>query len=580
MASEENLSSLQEEESQTSVGTEPTGANPAGGESPDNSEIANLFDSMEKLPPPLAQGEIVQGTVLKVTDSEVLLDIGLKTEAALPKEQFLKEDGTLAVAPGETIDVYIEHYDEMTGALSVSHQRAVRTKVWEQVEHAFNEGMVIRGRVTERIKGGLTVDIGVPAFLPGSHADVRPHPNLDGLAGQEIECKIIKLNRGRNNVVVSRKAVLEEQLNRRKATLREQLAEGAVLSGLVKNLTDYGVFVDLGGIDGLLHITDLSWGRVGHPSEVVQVGQEIQVKVLKYDPEKERVSLGLKQLGPDPWAQVAETYQPGAKKTGRVVSVTDYGAFVELEPGVEGLIHISEMTWSRRLRHPSKIVRVGETVEVSVLDLNSGQRRISLSLKQTLPDPWTTVGERYQPGKIVQGRVRNLTDFGAFVELEDGVDGLIHVSNLSWSKGVKKPEDLLKKGEKVQAVVINIDPTNRRLALGIKQLQPDSWEKFFSSTTTNSILRGNVTRLADFGAFVELAEGVEGLCHKSEYDTDFAGNLLTRPEVGATLNWRVVKLNPTEKRIGLSLKGIDQEVPEAEESKPHAKTAASGDTTT
>src|SRR5581483_1952906 len=381
----------------------------------------------------------------------------------------------------------------------VSHQKAVHSKAWEEIEKAFRDHTTIRGRVIERIKGGLVVDVGVRAFLPGSHADIRQHTNLDTLIGQEIECQVLKLNRKRNNLVISRRQALEEERKRRKPALMASLSEGAVLSGRIKNLTDYGAFVDLGGLDGLLHITDISWGRIGHPSEVLQVGQEVNVKVLKYDAEKERISLGMKQLTPDPWDQIAGTYHVGVRVTGRVVSVTDYGAFVELEPGVEGLIHISEMTWSRRLRHPSKLVKVDDRVEVTILELNTAQRRISLSLKQTLPDPWSNLSERFTTGSVVQGRVRNLTEFGAFVEIEDGVDGLIHVSSLSWSKTVKHPSEVLKKGQKIEAVVLSLDPANRRLALGLKQLQPNLWDAFFAKTRLEDVVRGRVKRVTDFG---------------------------------------------------------------------------------
>jgi small subunit ribosomal protein S1 len=528
--------------------------------SEDSNEVGNLLESMETIAPSVAaQGEIVQGKVLNVSNSEVIVDVGLKSEAAIPRSEFLGADGQLTVAPGDTVDVLIERLDETGDPVVVSHQKAVHSKAWEEIEKAFRDHTTIRGRVIERIKGGLVVDVGVRAFLPGSHADIRQHTNLDTLIGQEIECQVLKLNRKRNNLVISRRQALEEERKRRKAELMASLSEGAVLSGRIKNLTNYGAFVDLGGLDGLLHITDISWGRVAHPSEVLQVGQEVNVKVLKYDAEKERISLGMKQLTPDPWDQIAATYHVGDRVTGRVVSVTDYGAFVELEPGVEGLIHISEMTWSRRLRHPSKLVKVDDRVEVTILELNTAQRRISLSLKQTLPDPWSNLSERFTTGAVVQGRVRNLTEFGAFVEIEDGVDGLIHVSNLSWSKAVKHPSEVLKKGQKIEAVVLSLDPANRRLALGLKQLQPNLWDTFFAKTRLEDVVRGRVKRVTDFGAFVELQEGIEALCHKSEFDTDFAGNLLTKPEVGKELNFRVIRLSPSDKRIGLSLKGVDQE---------------------
>ncbi|HTS68961.1 MAG TPA: S1 RNA-binding domain-containing protein, partial [Terriglobia bacterium] len=375
--------------------------------------MSNLLEGMETLTAvALVPGEIVQGKVLKVGDGEIVIDLGLKTEVSAPFAEFLNSEGIVKVAPGDTVDIWIEQYDETTGRVQFSHQKAVRRRVWEDIERAFQEQTNITGRVLDRIKGGLTVDVGVPAFLPASHADVRAHQNVDALKGQEITCKIIKINRKRNNLVVSRKLALEEELKHRKEELAQRLVEGAEVVGKVKNLADYGVFVDLGGIDGLLHITDLAWGRVGHPSEVVQVGQEVRVKVLKHEVEKGRVSLGLKQLAPDPWEMVPQTYHAGDRVTGRVVSLTDYGAFVELEPGVEGLVHISEMSWSKRLRHPSKVLTIGEDVGVGVLEVDMAKRRISLSLKASMPDPWSTISEKYAVGAVVQGRVRNLTDFG------------------------------------------------------------------------------------------------------------------------------------------------------------------------
>jgi small subunit ribosomal protein S1 len=420
----------------------------------------------------------------------------------------------------------------------------------------------------DRIKGGLMVDIGVPAFLPASHADVRVHANLDELKGLEFPCKVIKVNRKKNNVVVSRRASIEEELHRRKVELAERLVEGAEVIGKVKNLTDYGVFVDLGGIDGLLHITDLSWGRVGHPLEVVQVGQEIRVKVLKHDPERGRISLGVKQLTPDPWEKVAATYHAGDRVTGRVVSLADYGAFVELEPGVEGLIHISEMSWSKRLRHPSKILKVDERVEVGVLDVDPVKRRVSLSLKSTLPDPWTLVGDRFAVGSMVHGRVRNLTEFGAFVEIEDGVDGLIHISNMSWSKNVKHPSEILRKGQTVDAVVLALDPANRRLALGLKQLEEDPRQAFFSKLHVGDMLRGKVTRVAPFGAFVELQEGIEGLCHVSEFENGHGRGEGEKLEVGNEFEFRVIRLNARERKIALSRKELAAAAAPAETEKP------------
>lgn len=528
---------------------------------PEPGEIANLMEGVGA-GSALAPGEIVRGRVLKVTDSEVLVDLGLKCEGAIPRSEFQADDGRLSVGPGDLVDVWIERYDENEGTISISGKKAVRQKAWEEVERAFQEQTTLRGRVVERIKGGLTVDIGVRAFLPGSQADLRPLRNLESLNGKEVPCKVISLNKKRNNVVVSRKLALEEESNRRKAALLERLQPGAEVVGRVKNLTDYGVFLDLGGMDGLLHLTDLSWGRVRHPSEVVQVGQEIKVKVLKFDRERERVSLGLKQLAPDPWDRVPSAYRVGDRITGRVVSIVDYGVFVELEPGVEGLIHISEMSWSKRLKHPSKLVVTGDRAEVAVLGVNREQRRISLSLKQTLPDPWANLGERLSVGSVVEGRVRNLTDFGAFVDVGEGVDGLIRLSDLTWTRRVKHPSEVLKKGQKVEAVVLSLDAAQHRLSLGFKQLHPDVWTNFFSKTQVGDLARGKVARVASFGAFVELAQGIEGLCHISEQDP--AANGGGPLEVGKEFDFRIIRLNPADKKIGLSMKNAAKLSPSPE----------------
>ncbi len=536
---------------------------------PESGEMSNLLADMETLSPgPLVPGEVVQGKVLKVADAEIVIDLGLKSEVTVPIAEFQNSEGQLSVAPGDTVDVWIEQYDEASGAVTISHQKAVRRRVWEDIERAFQEQTAISGRVVDRIKGGLTIDIGVPAFLPASHADIRSRSNIEALKDQEISCKVIKINRKRNNVVVSRKLALEEELSRRKSELAERLVEGTELAGKVKNIAEYGVFVDLGGMDGLLHITDLSWGRVGHPSEVVQVGQEIRVKVLKHDLEKGRVSLGMKQLTPDPWEMVPHTYHAGDRVTGRVVSLTDYGAFVELEPGVEGLVHISEMSWSKRLRHPSKVLKLGDRVEVGVLEVNLPKRRISLSLKASLPDPWTTVGEKYAVGTVVSGRVRNLTDFGAFVEIEDGVDGLIHLANMSWNRNIKHPSEILKKGQKVEAVVVALEPANRRLALGLKQLEEDPWQGFFDKTQVGDVVRGKVSRRVSFGVFVEVQEGIEGLCHVSEIANGHGARGDAELAVGSEHEFRVIRLNPGERKISLSMKDVTAAPPPAEVAKP------------
>ena len=502
-----------------------------------------------------AEGEVLKGEVLKITPTDVVVDIGYKSEGLIPVAQFQDESGNLTVKVGDKIDVFIENTEDYEGHIVLSREKAEKVRVWEDVEEAYNSGKVIDGRVVERIKGGLSVDIGVRAFLPGSQVDVRPIKNLDSLRGQQIQCRVIKLNRKRGNIVLSRKLVLEEELNVKKAQTLGSLEEGAVVQGVVKNITDYGVFIDLGGLDGLLHVTDLSWGRVNHPSEMFSVGDEMTVKVLKFDRDKERVSLGYKQLTPDPWTLVQERYPVGTRVTGKVVNLTDYGAFVELETGVEGLIHVSEMSWSKRVKHPSKVLEVGQEVETVILDLDKENRRISLGLKQTEPDPWASLAERYTVNSVISGKVRNLTDFGAFIEVEEGVDGLVHVSDIS-QRRIKHPSEALKKGDTVQAVILNIDVENHRLSLGIRQLEPDPWTTFFEKTRVGDNVKGRIVRHAPFGLFVELAEGVEGLCHVSELDEADQANPEARFKVGDEVELRVIKLIPEEQKIGLSWKAM------------------------
>jgi small subunit ribosomal protein S1 len=502
--------------------------------------------------------KLVTGTVIKQTEKHLVVDVGLKSEGLVPLEQVQDHTGAVKFNPGDVIDVVIER-EEPEGGYLVSYERAQRLRVWDTIEKAANEKTPVIGTVVSRVKGGLTVDIGLKAFLPGSQIEIRPVRNLDGYLGQQIEVRVIKLNKKRGNVVVSRKEILEEEQNAKRSTTLEHLGEGTVLTGTVKNLTDYGAFVDLGGIDGLLHITDMSWGRLTHPRDLVNVGDEIQVKVLKFDKDKQRVSLGFKQLTPDPWLDAAERYPVGAHVKGRVLSVTDYGAFVELEQGIEGLVHLSEMTWSKRLKHPSKLVKPGDEVETVVLSVNPADRRISLGMKQLLENPWENLTEKYPTGAVVEGRVRNLTDFGAFIEIEDGIDGLVHVSNLSWTKRVKHPSEIVKKGEKVKAVVLGVEPQNRRLSLGIKQLQPDVWESFFATHRVGDVVHGKVLRTAQFGAFVEIAEGVEGLCHISE-----AGDDATKLETGLEHEFKIIKINVEEKKVGLSLRAVGQEASRAQ----------------
>jgi small subunit ribosomal protein S1 len=517
----------------------------------------HLLEDYSQFAPPAAD-EVVQGTVLGITAKDVIIDFGYKSEGIVPIDQFQSPTGEVTVKRGDVVDVMIDRSEQVEGYVLLSHTKAARLRIWDDLEKASNDQLILSGRVLGRVKGGLAVDVGVKAFMPGSQADPRPVHNLDSLIGQDIPVKIIKLNRRRGNVVVSRKLALEEEINSRKSVTLEHLSEGATVVGTVKNLTEYGAFIDLGGIDGLLHVTDMSYGRITHPSEMLQVGQDVAVKVLKFDRAKERVSLGIKQLEPDPWETVLERYPVDSRVIGRVVNVTDYGAFVELEAGVEGLIHISEMTWSRRMKHPSKVVKAGDRVEAVVLEVHSKDRRISLGLKQLEPNPWTTIDSRYSVGSVVEGRVRNMTDFGAFIEIEEGIDGLVHVSDLSWTKRVKHPSEILKKGMIVQAVILNIDSSSHRLSLGIKQLQPDAWESYFQGHQVGDTVHGRVGRLASFGAFVELADGVEGLCHFSEVPgyTGRRGAEEPPVRVGDEFDFKIVKMSEAEKKIGLSLRAV------------------------
>jgi small subunit ribosomal protein S1 len=506
---------------------------------------------------------VIKGTVIKLTPTHVVVDVGAKSEGMLPLSEVLDHDGNPRFKAGDPIDVMREKGQSEEGYINLSHQKAQRLRAWDEIEKAHTEKRPIEAVVIERTKGGLTVEVmGVRAFLPGSQADLRPTRNLEAVKGQKIEVAIIKLNKKRGNIVVSRKQILEgEQSVKRSETLKH-LEEGSILTAVVKNLTEYGAFVDLGGLDGLLHITDMSWGRLTHPRDLVNVGDQIQVKVLKFDKEKQRVSLGFKQLTPDPWLDAEHRYPVGAHVGGRVISVTDYGAFVELEQGIEGLVHVSEMTWSKRMKHPSKLVNVGDHVECVVLNVHPLERRISLGMRQLSSNPWDALHEKYPVGATVEGKVRNLTDFGAFVEIEDGIDGLVHVSNLSWTKRVKHPSEVLKKGDRVKAVILAIEPDKRRLSLGMKQLQPDVFEAFFQSHHVGDVLHGKVLRVASFGAFIEVAEGIEGLCHNSEA-VDANGQPLTL-EPGQEFDFKIIKINPEEKKIGLSIKAVGEEASRSE----------------
>ena len=503
----------------------------------------------------IAEGEVIKGTVLKVSSSDVVVDVGYKSEGMISVQEFLDENGECLVHAGDTVDVLLERTEDKDGHIVLSREKAEKMKIWDEVEKAYDDKKVVLGRVIERIKGGLAVDIGVRAFLPGSQVDVRPVRNLDALRGQELRMRVIKVNKKRGNIVLSRKALLEEENAEKKTHTLATLEEGKVLRGVVKNITDYGAFIDLGGIDGLLHVTDMSWGRAAHPSELFKVNDEVDVVVLKFDRATERVSLGYKQLHADPWTAVEERYSVDARVNGKVVSLTDYGAFIELEPGVEGLIHVSEMSWSKRVKHPSKLLTVGDAVESMVLGVDPQARRISLGLKQIESNPWHQLADTYPIGSKLTGKVRNLTEFGAFVEVEEGIDGLIHISDMSWSKRLKHPSEVLKKGDEVEAMVLNVDPDNQRLSLGLKQLATDIWDEFFEHNQVGSIVEGKVMRITNFGAFVELAEGIEGLIHVSEFD-DKGGMEKVELKVDEVTSMKIIKLSPAERKIGLSIRAL------------------------
>jgi len=505
----------------------------------------------------IVEGEIVRGTILEVRDDSVLVDIGYKSEGLIPLKEFRSPAGENTAKVGDVVDVYLEQKEDTDGLIVLSREKAEKIKIWDELSKVYDKGGPVTGTILGRTKGGLIVDIGVRAFLPGSQVDLRPVRDLDKLIGKAFPMKIIKLNQKRGNIVLSRRELLEEERKTLKEATLTNLAEGKVIRGKIKNITEYGAFVDLGGLDGLLHITDMSWGRVGHPSELFQVGDEIEVVVLKFDRTNERVSLGYKQRLPDPWDAVEQKYPVGSKVKGKVVSLTDYGAFVELEDGVEGLVHISEMSWTQRVKHPSKVVAIGDLVEVVVLDVDRANKRISLGMRQAEPNPWNSIEERYPVGTRVEGRVRNLADFGAFVELEEGIDGLIHISDMSWTKRVRHPSELLKKGEKVEAIVLHVDRTNHRISLGLKQVQEDPWQSSVPEKYRVGMdVQGKVVRLTDFGAFVELEDGVEGLLHVSELSQDRVNKPEDVVQVGQDLTLKVIKLDAEERKIGLSLRAF------------------------
>ena len=502
-------------------------------------------------------GEVALGTVVGLAGDAVLIDVGDKAESYIPLAEFRHEDPDREITIGDQFEVFIEKRKE-EGGLLLSREKAIAIKVWEQIARIQEEDGTIEGRIDSRVKGGMSVDIGVPAFLPYSQIDLRPVKDLDALIGETYAFKILKFNRKRNNVVISRRVILEEERSALREQMRNTLQEGQIIRGAITNITDYGLFIDLGGMDGLCHITDLSWGRVSHPSKLYTVGEELEVKILKYDKDSNRISLGVKQLKTDPWEQVPELYAPGARVPGKVVSITDYGVFVELEEGVEGLVHISEMSWSKKPKHPSKIVGVGDAIEVQVLKVEADTKRISLGMKQLLPNPWDVVEESYPVGANIEGKIKNITDFGLFIGIEEGIDGLIHVSDLSWTERIKHPSEKYAKGETIQAVVLKIDKENERFSLGVKQLEPDPWQAAVTNYPIGSTVEGAITNVTDFGIFVQLEEGIEGLVHVSEISKDKVKTPVEMFKVGDKLQAMVINVSADDRKIGLSIKALQE----------------------
>ncbi len=525
-----------------------------GGAAGGASEFETMFEESLRTVKP---GGVVKGRVVGVTATHVLIDVGYKSEGQIPIQEFTDRQGNVQVKVGDDVDVYFDSSESEGGGIVLSRQRAENLKIWEDLEKAFNEELGVEGHIIGKVKGGFKVDVmGVPAFLPGSHVDIRPSRNLDRFIGTTDRFAILKFNRARGNVVVSRRALLEKERETLKKDILKVLEEGVILEGTVKNITGYGAFVDLGGIDGILHISDMSWGRINHPSEIVEVGEKIKVVVLKFDTEKERISLGMKQLTPDPWHTVAEKYPVGSRVQGKVISLMDYGAFVELESGIEGLVHISEMSWTRKVTHPSKILQVGQPVEVVVLNVDAGHRRISLGLKQIMANPWEAAKEKYPVGSIVKGPVRNITDFGIFVGIDEGIDGLVHISDLHWTKKLKHPSELYKKGDIVEAKVLGVNVENERFSLGIKQLAPDPWKVVADRHPVGSKIKGQVTSVPDFGVFVRIEEGVEGLIHVSQLSSERVEKPSNLFKPGDEVEAEVVSIDPADRKIGLSIRAL------------------------
>ncbi|MEJ2219591.1 MAG: 30S ribosomal protein S1 [Desulfobacterales bacterium] len=521
--------------------------------------MESVMDMYEESFKRFAEGEVVTGRIISIDKDHVLVDIGYKSEGQVRIQEFMDQSGNLTAKVGDAIEVMVEWWDDEDERVLLSKDKAANIKVWEAVKKSYDEEGTVKGTITNRVKGGFSVDIGVPGFLPGSQADLRPIRNLDDMVGKEFDFKILKYNRKRSNIVLSRRAILEKEMEEKRAATLETIHEGKVVEGAVKNITEYGVFVDLGGVDGLLHITDISWGRVKHPSELFSIGDPITVKILNLDLENERVSLGMKQLNEDPWTMASEKYAVGSRVTGKVVSLTDYGAFIELEEGIEGLIHVSEMSWTRKIRHPSKVVSVGEEVEAIVLDIKPESRRISMGMKQVVPNPWDVISEKYPIGTTIEGKIKNITDFGLFIGIDEGIDGLVHISDISWTRRIKHPSELFKKGDVVQAIVLDIEKENERFSLGIKQLQDDPWASVAQRYEVGKEITGTVTNLTDFGIFVELEEGIEGLVHVSEISKEKIKTPTEKFKIGDVISARVMNINSDERRIGLSIKRLEME---------------------
>jgi small subunit ribosomal protein S1 len=521
--------------------------------------MESLMDLYEESFKRFAEGEVVTGRIISVDKDHVLVDIGYKSEGQISINEFRDESGEIKAEVEDKVEVMVEWWDDENEVVVLSKEKAEKVKVWEEVKKAYDADEPIQGTIVSRVKGGFSVDIGVNGFLPGSQADLRPVRNLDEMVGKSFDFKILKYNRKRSNIVLSRRVILESEREAKRSATLASIFEGKEMPGIVKNITEYGVFVDLGGVDGLLHITDISWGRVKHPSELFTIGDEITVKVLNLDLERERVSLGMKQLTPDPWTVAAEKYPVGSRVSGRVVSLTDYGAFVELQEGIEGLIHVSEMSWTRKIRHPNKVVSVGEEVDAVVLDIKPDNRRISLGMKQASPNPWDVISDKYPVGTTIEGKIKNITDFGLFIGIDEGIDGLVHISDISWTKRIKHPSELYKKGDLVQAIVLEIDKENERFSLGVKQLQSDPWETVAERYEVGKEITGTVTNVTDFGVFVELEEGIEGLVHVSEISKEKIKTPVGMYNIGDLLTSRVMNINSDERRIGLSIKRLDME---------------------